>query len=357
MTPLDEAGEALCRFVAWPNPEASQAVALWAAHCHLLAAFETSPRLALLSAEPGSGKTRALEILAALVPRPVIAFNSSPAYLLRRIASDDGPATIFLDEGDTIFGGKSTPETEAPRAALNAGYRRGAVAGRCVIIGKRIETEELPSFAPVAVAGLGSLPDTIRSRAVLIPMRRRRADEVVQPYRPRDNEPSLHAIRERLAAWAGPLIEQAAAMRPKMPDCVVDRPADVWEPLIVTADLAGGDWPERARAAAVHFIKAASENRPSLGLRLLADIRLIFEERAAAELPTAELVTALIGDPEAPWGDLRGKPLSPRTLAALLESYSIRSTQLWTGGRNARGFRKADFADAWARYLPKPDRP
>ncbi len=350
--PLDEAHAALCRFVAWPSPEAAVAAALWAAHCHLLPGFETTPRLALLSAEPGSGKTRALEILAGLVPRPLHAFSATSAYLLRRIAADDGPPTVLMDEADAIFGGKATPETEALRSALNAGYRRGAVAGRCVIVGKRVETEEIPCFAPVALAGLGNLPDTIRSRAIVIPMRRRRGDEEVQPYRPRDDERALHAVRDRLAAWAEPLEERAAAMRPELPPGVVDRAADVWEPLVILADLAGGDWPQRARAAAVHFIAKAAEAPQSLGVRLLADIRGVFDSAGRHEMPTADLLAALTGIDEAPWGDLRGKPLTAQKLAALLAPYAIRSAQLWAGGRNARGFRRAHFTDAWARYLP-----
>lgn len=352
--PLDEAHAALCRYVAWPSPEAADAAALWAAHCHLLPGLAMTPRLALLSAEPGSGKTRALEILAGLVPRPLHAFSASMAYLLRRIAAEDGPPTVLLDEADAVFGGRPTPETEALRAALNSGYRRGAIAGRCVIVGKRVETEELPCFAPVALAGLGSLPHTIRSRSILILMRRRRADEAVQPYRPRDDEPALHAIRDRLAAWAEPLVERAAAMRPDLPAGVVDRAADLWEPLIVTAALAGGDWPQRARRAAVLFVKAAAETPPSLGLRLLADIRHAFDESRRDAMPTGELVSALLADPEGPWGDLRGKPLTARALATLLEPYAVRSVQLWEGGKNVRGFRRADFADAWARYLPAP---
>ena len=39
---------------------------------------------------------------------------------------------------------------------LNAGHRRGAMAGRCVVRGKVIETEELPAFCAVALAGLGA---------------------------------------------------------------------------------------------------------------------------------------------------------------------------------------------------------
>ena len=37
-------------------------VALWVLHCHTLDVFESTPRLALLSPEKGSGKTRTPEV-------------------------------------------------------------------------------------------------------------------------------------------------------------------------------------------------------------------------------------------------------------------------------------------------------
>ena len=58
----------LARFVAFPSPAAHVAATLWVAHCHMVEAFESSPRLALLSPEPGSGKTRVLEVCELLVP-------------------------------------------------------------------------------------------------------------------------------------------------------------------------------------------------------------------------------------------------------------------------------------------------
>ena len=70
-----------------------------------------------------------------------------------------------------MFGPKAK-DNEDIRGMLNAGHRNGAVAGRCVIKrGKIVETEELPAYCAVAIAGLDDLPDTIMTRS------RRRADE------------------------------------------------------------------------------------------------------------------------------------------------------------------------------------
>jgi hypothetical protein len=72
----------------------------WIAHTHLMDVWESTPRMAFLSPEPGSGKTRALEVTELLVPRPVSAVNATPAYLVRKISDKEGTPTILSDEID-----------------------------------------------------------------------------------------------------------------------------------------------------------------------------------------------------------------------------------------------------------------
>jgi hypothetical protein len=83
---LDEVYGFLGRFVAYPSFDARVAHTLWCAHAHLMDVWESTPRIAFLSAVRGSGKTRALEISALLVPRPLLVVNVSAAYLFRRVA-------------------------------------------------------------------------------------------------------------------------------------------------------------------------------------------------------------------------------------------------------------------------------
>ena len=52
----------LGRFVAYPSDSARVAHALWCVHTHLMDRWESTPRIAFLSAEPSSGKTPTLEI-------------------------------------------------------------------------------------------------------------------------------------------------------------------------------------------------------------------------------------------------------------------------------------------------------
>ena len=340
----------LSRFIIYPSEHAKIAHTLWIAHTHLMESWESTPRIAFLSPEPASGKTRALEISELLVPNPVEAINVTPAYLFRKVGDDAAKPTILFDEIDTVFGPKAK-ENEEIRGLLNAGHRRGAVAGRCVTHGKGTPTtEEIPAYCAVALAGLGWLPDTILSRSVVVRMRKRKPGERVEPFRRRDHTPGGHALRARLATWAAG--NDLADARPEMPEGVEDRDADIWEPLLAIADAVGGEWPKRARVAAVALVAASKGAEPSLGLRLLSDLRTVFGE--AAEMRTAAILTALHNLPEAPWGDLKGRPLNDHRLAARLRQYEVRSTNLVIGDTRPKGYLRADLEEAWAVYLPPP---
>lgn len=345
---LDEVHAFLTRFVAFPSPEAAAAVTLWAAHAHALAAFDSTPRLALLSPEPGSGKSRTEEVLELLVPNPLHALNASTAAVFRSIGGEARP-TLLFDEVDAIFGRHGKDDgAEDLRGLLNAGHRRGASIPRCV--GKSQEVVRFPVFAAVALAGLGDLPDTLMSRSVIVRMRRRAPHETVAPFRYRDTEPVGHALRDRLAAWAAEHITVLTDARPTMPPGVEDRPADCWEPLLAVADAAGGDWPDRGRAACVELVKVGASREASLGIRLLADLRSVFGGSDVAFTET--LLDALHALPEAPWADLRGKPLDARGVARRLGEYGVNSQQVRVGTRTAKGYRRETLWDAWSRYLP-----
>jgi uncharacterized protein DUF3631 len=213
---LDGVHAFLGRFVIYPSKEAHDAHVLWLAHTHVMDAWESTPRIAFLSPEPASGKTRALEVSELLVPNAVEAVNVTPAYLFRKVGDDNAKATVLYDEIDTIFGPKAK-ENEEIRGLLNAGHRRGAVAGRCVVRGNVVGTEEISAYCAVALAGLGWLPDTILSRSIIIRMRRRAPHEKVAPFRRRDGAAEGHKLRDRLATWGANAITEMTEARPSMP--------------------------------------------------------------------------------------------------------------------------------------------
>ena len=355
---LDDVRAFIGRFVAFPHPAALDATALWTAHAHMAAHFHTSPRLALLSPEPGSGKTRVLEVLQPLVPNAMFNFSASPAAIFRKLAKDDH--TLLFDEVDAIFTKRGKDDgNEDLRALLNVGYRRGATIPRCV--GPQHDVREFAVFAPTALAGLGDLPDTIMSRSIIVRMRRRAPAEQVEQFRLRMHDKQGAALRERLAAWALDVGATVGDDWPALPEGVFDRDAEVWEPLIAVADAAGGHWPDTARAACVELLKVAADREVSLGVRLLGDLRLVFGERDA--MTTADILEQLNELDEAPWGDLYGKRMEPRLLARMLKRYDVRSTKVKVEGKSLQGYRREDLWDTWERYLapvtgrPEPTEP
>ena len=159
--------------------------------------------------------------------------------------------------------------------------------GRQLIVENIPRTEEIEAFSAVALAGLGWLPIRSYRGSVIIRMRRRHPGERVEPFRHRIHAPQGARIREMIETWARSVTFEITE---KLPNEIQDRDADVWELLITIADAVGGDWPKRARVAAVALITEAKERDPSLGVRLLADLKSIFG--VAQEMTTEAIAGA-----------------------------------------------------------------
>lgn len=357
---LDEVATFLGRFVAFPNEHCLPTVVLWAAHTHAPRdTFYVTPRLVLDSAEPGSGKTRVLELLNLLVQSPEMTISATVAAIFRMIA--DNPITLLFDEVDAIFNPKNGGNFEDLRAMLNAGYKQGNTIARCVGDAKSMKVEKFPVFAPVALAGIaGKMPATITTRAVTVHMRKRGPDEKVAPFRERDAEVEAKPLREQLAEWVSSVSPDLSYARPRMPKGVEDRPAEVWEALLAVADAAGGDWPKKARAACSSFVLNSDPGALSIGVRLLIDVRCVLTGHGVAHMPTADLLAELNKLDESPWGTFDdGKGLSARRLSVLLDRYDVRPVQFKDAGTKLRGYvtwptenpRQVGLLDAWNRYL------
>lgn len=358
---LNEIHRKVTKYVTFPAEHHSVVVALWIVHTWVIGAFYVTPRLILDSAEPGSGKTRVLELLALLCRSAKLTLNTTTAALYRRIAAaaDEGlpPPTVLQDEADAIFGKTATPQAEDLRALFNSGYRSGATVDRCEGDAKNMKVKEYPVFAPVALAGLaGRMPDTIRTRGVTLHMRRRRPDQKVADFRERDALAEIAPIRQQLQEWAEENEEALAAARPVMPAGVIDRSAEIWEPLLAIADLAGDDWSAQARAACTYFVvdSAADDEKLSLGQRLLRDIKALLEVENTNAMWSAEIISKLTSDPESEWRDLWGKTLDQRRLAKELGKYGVKSKDIRIGLAKNKGYAidgPTGLGQAWQHWL------
>ncbi|WP_235877675.1 DUF3631 domain-containing protein [Saccharopolyspora karakumensis] len=342
---LDELHQAVTRYVILPSPQAVDAVVLWIAATHAQPAWAHAPRLVIRAPEKRCGKSRLLDVVEAACYEPLITVNASPSAVYRSI--DEDPPTMLVDEADTIFGADAG-SNEDLRGLLNAGHQRNRPAIRFDANTRKVEA--IPTFAMAALAGIGAMPDTIEDRAVVIRMRRRAPGEKVSPFRHRRDRPALTRLADRIKEWLRADLDKLEAAEPEMP--LEDRAADTWEPLIALADHAGGTWPERARQAAVDLLAEANDSdQGSMKIRLLVDIRRAFADQQA--ISTSDLLGKLNADLEAPWCEYGSLGLNPSKLSKLLADFEIRSGNVrFPDGSQAKGYRRADFVDAWQRYCP-----
>jgi hypothetical protein len=336
---LDEARAFVARFAVLPSGHHLDAVTLWAAHTHAAGAFTTSPRLALLSSEPGSGKTRVLDLLALLCARARLELDPTGPAVAAMIAAE--MPTLLLDETDTIFGARGSANAKRQlRGILNSGYRAGALLTRSA---GRDGYQSVPVYCPVAFAGLGNLPDTLMSRSVIVRMRKRRPGERTDAYLPRMHAPLGQAVGEALGQWCKTVTLDLATAWPELPEGVQDRAAEVWEPLLAVADAAGGHWPATARAACRAIaLDAAEDAGPTPASRLLADLAAVWPRTGgepARYAATADLLTALYALDGAPWRTLWEPGAAPRELAAMLAARGITPRKVRVSAeRTAQGY-------------------
>jgi hypothetical protein len=356
---LDDVTAFIRRFSAFPSQHCAPALALWYAHTHIADRLYVTPRLILDSAEPGSGKTRVLEVAQYLVAAPEMTLSASRAALFRIVA--EGPVTILFDEVDTIFNGKTGGGNEDLRAMLNAGYKRSATIPRYEAATRSVR--RYPVYTPAALAGIaGGMPATITTRAITIHMRRRKPDERVEPFRERVVEHQAKPVRTALANWMTTVADQVATAEPAMPHGVTDRSAEIWEPLIAIADAAGGHWPSIAREACRHFVLTPTLTGSSVGIQLLSDVRDLFTAAGVDRMATKDALSALLTIEDGPWAMLPEGPLHARRLARELGRYGVGPVTFDAKTGKAKGYvtfpttgkqTQLGLAGAWSRYLPE----
>jgi putative DNA primase/helicase len=340
--------------------EQADSVALWSIYTHAYDAFDTSPKLVVKSPQKRSGKTRLVEILSRITARPLSLSGIRPAALLRLIATHR-PA-LLIDEMDAAMKG-DRELFEALRGIINSGFDR--TSARYIVNvplpNGGYEPRAFSTWCPQLLSGIGDLPETVRDRAIEIDMQRKRRDQKVKRLRRRDGG-ELHEIARKAARWTADSMAVLREAVPIMPTGLHDRAADAWEPLVVLADLAGRDWPQRARKAALSLSGDGAVEDDNIGSMLLADIREVFETKATDRLASSDLTDALSEMKDRPWSDWRnGKAITQNGLARLLRPYRDANgrpiapeTIRTTPDRTAKGYRRSQFEEAFTRYAAIP---
>jgi putative DNA primase/helicase len=355
----------MSRFVVFPK-WAAELCALWVVHTY---AYERRPictYIAIESPDKECGKSTLITVLSHLVERPIVSANiTSPAFF--RLIEEFKPS-LLIDEAELNL--RCSREL---RAILNAGYSKpNAFVWRVTY--DPLPDDQVPTpdsepqaghdrggtrtgrlarytcWCPKAVASIGRLHDTVVSRCITIRMHRKTDKEVCERLKRLD----ATDLKRQCARFVLDHADAIAAAEPPIPAGLTNRAADIWEPLLAIADLAGGRWPDLARQAALALTATAQERSPMAAL--LLDIGLIFIHRGAERLFSRDLAAALNCQTDSPWAELRkGKPIDELWLAKQLRPYGIGPSNIRDGEITAKGYTLEAFKPIIKRYVPRSE--
>lgn len=350
---LDELTAAIREYVHLTTPEQGWTIALWVAHTYVMDQMDSTPRLGIKAPTRQSGKTRLLEVVRPVVKDGWHVEGPSAATLYRNIEKKQ--PTILFDEADRYFEKRAEEKADVVQV-LNAGYRRGVSVPRVVGTGTKQEVMDFPVYAAVALAGIAkNWPDTILDRSIVITLQRKKKSEPTARYRAagiRRMEELGSRLQRTMALVTDPLnVEQA-----DLPTELDDRAQDSWEGLLAIAERAGGEWPERARTAAIALSSRGIDTEDDrLEIVALRDMRQVFTNYDdPSHLSTTTIVEEMRNIAESPWTDEK-YPLNAHRLGKHMRLFGIKSRQQHRG--DARGYFRVDIEDQWERIGQTDDTP
>ncbi|AUX78119.1 DUF3631 domain-containing protein [Sinorhizobium fredii] len=338
---LDEIVAVFNRHMDLPKG-ATEALALWVMHSHAHDAAQHSPILFISSPTKRCGKTNLLSVLQLLVPKPLSAANVTPATVFRSI--DLWKPTLLIDEADTFISEKSEL-----RGVLNSGHRRSqAHVLRCV--GDNNIPTPFSTWCPKAFAAIGRLDPTLEDRSIIIELRRKLKTVSVVRVPVRDD--AYEELRRKAARWAEDHMTLLEEADPKVPDALSDRARDNWTPLLAIAEIAGGDWPDRAAISARQL--SSRDDDEGEAEMLLQDLRAIFARKKADSLWTDTIVEALVEIEDRPWAEFRrGQPITAHALSRLLKPFNVFPRKIRLDGAQVKrsGYERERLEPVWRRYI------
>jgi putative DNA primase/helicase len=349
---LNELEEIVRRHVVLPK-WAGETVALWILHTYGFELRDVSTYLGVESPEKRCGKTTLLSVLSELSNRAVALANISSPAVYRSI--EEKRPTLLIDEADTFLHGN-----DQLRGILNSGYTRktafvirvgrqtkneGPLSSALSSGGEREKPkakgsrlERFSCWCPKVMAAIGHLPETLADRCIVIRMQRKRPGQECEKLRNLDGS----ALRRKCARFVLDNSNTIGSARPAMPSDLNDRAADVWEPLFALAEIAGGEWPEKARMASLGLTGLAQESSPVPAL--LREISNCFAASKTDRLFSRTLLDWLSQCRNAPWAEQTGgKPITEVWLSQQLRPYGIRPRTVWLMGLSAKGYLLEEF--------------
>lgn len=351
---LDDVYNYCNRYIVYPSEQARVAHTLWIVGSYFLETsdipvFDNYPILAFLSPDEDSGKSRALDVTAALAYSAIDGGSYTAASLCQEI-DEIWPKmiTMVLDELDETLGPN---QDNAPFVRLlNNGYQRGKViVRRHLTEQKNIKTQ---AYCPKAVAGLTvtKLKRTTRSRMIIVRMRPMRKGEKVERHL---DKIKAHELSELIKAWRPTIFERLKAIDEDSLSKLNNRAAQIWHPLLAIAKIAGGDdWFRRASDAAQYF---TSKQKPedNLGKKLLRALYLVYLSGKHPKGIWGETFAAELWQQHGFSGEIDKHKIA-YCLGA--NGYGIPTSQIKIKGENKNGYIWEDCIPFFADHLTEDER-
>jgi putative DNA primase/helicase len=343
---LNELEAQFRRYIVVHDEAAATVITLWIcfAWCHEIATF--SPILVVQGADTEMAKTTACKVTSLLTPRAHVIVEPTGATLYRFV--DRHHPTLIIDDADRLL-----PRRPDLAHIVNSSWTRGILIPRWDVSGN---THLYDPFCPKVLSGidlLAHLAPATRTRCITTQLLPKLAHEQVTSFRRAARDENFLVLRRKLMRWATDSMAAIENANPIMPEGFISRLEENYQLLFAIADLAGGDWPKKARAAAVKLSR--ERNEPSLGKRLLATFYDLFVKHGT--LLTSKQVEQLLTADESDWASYRGRgPINKFEIAQLLRPYGIGPKIIHPRGRAAdRGYDATwpEFEIAFKHYLGK----
>jgi putative DNA primase/helicase len=321
---------------------AAEAISLWVllTYCHK--AFNVLPLLGITSPTKRCGKTTLIEILQGLTNKRLAASSLTPAAAFRTI--EKYSPTLLIDEADTFL-----KHNDELRGIFNSGHTRGT-AHVIRTEGDNHEPVKFSTWGPKAIGMIGTLPETLEDRSIVIQLARKMPGEKIVKTGLDFAESSVD-VRARCRRWVDDSTARLKALPVTVPPSGNDRADDNWLPLFTIANVIGGGWPERAVKSMQQLVSISGDD--AIGTKLLTDIRGIFEEHSAERLFSSDLVDRLKELTESPWSDRnKGQGLTTNGLSGLLKPFKVTSKNMRIDKDQRKGYTLESFKDVFKRYIP-----
>ena len=339
------------------SDDALVAITVWVASTWFVERAYIAPILALLSPTKRSGKTLILDLLRRICCKAYLSspVGVTPAVIFRR--NDQHRPTLLIDEAECLSGRYGNRDLIS---LLNQGYRKGSIISRCRepnSDGTR-DLEDFDAFGFRAVAAIGNLWDTILDRSVVIRLQRKPRDVDKRRYNGREADAEGIELAQKLHKFSQDYLEllEEFMLNTPRPKWLNDRACDNWEIKFAVASFAGNEWLNRAQEAAKSLSRAGEDL--DWYERLVHDTHKIFKGKGNPDVIKSGDLAAYLNEIEtSPWGDYRGKGLTPHSLAKRFEPFKIKPHQNRSSdGSNVRGYWLKDLQPVFRGY-PPPSKP